>query len=43
MNIIIASTAENELLVKKLGPDYGIGDIPLKGESSEPNLFGLIS
>lgn len=39
VNIIIASTAENELLVKKLGPDYVIGDIPLKGEPHKKFTF----
>lgn len=39
VNIIIASTVENELLVKKLGKDYGIGRIPLKGEAHKKFTF----
>lgn len=32
VNIIVAFSEENNLLVKKLGRDFGIGRIPLKGE-----------
>ena len=39
VNIIVASTAENESLVKKLGKDYGIGCIPLKGEQHKKVTF----
>lgn len=39
VNIIVASTTENELLVKKLGKDYGIGCIPLKGERHKKVTF----
>lgn len=39
VNIIVASTAENELLVKKLGKNYGIGCIPLKGERHKKVTF----
>lgn len=39
VNIIVASTAENELLVKKLGKNYGIGCIPLKGEQHKKVTF----
>lgn len=39
VNIIIASTAENETLIKKLGKSYEIGKIPLKGESHKMFTF----
>lgn len=39
VNIIVASTAENESLVKKLGKNYGIGCIPLKGERHKKVTF----
>ena len=39
VNIIVASTLENEQLVKKLSPDYGIGGIPLKGEPHKRFTF----
>ena len=39
VNIVVASTLENELLVKKLGQDYGIGGIPLKGEQHKKFTF----
>ena len=39
VNIIISSTAENEQIVKKLGDDYGIGNIPLKGEPHKKFTF----
>lgn len=39
VNIIVASTLENEQIVKKLGLDYGIGVIPLKGESHKKFTF----
>ena len=35
----MASTLENEQLVKKLGLDYGIGVIPLKGEQHKKFTF----
>jgi len=39
VNIVVASTIENEQLVKKLGLDYGIGVIPLKGEQHKKFTF----
>ena len=39
VNIIVASTAENESLVKKLGKNYGIGCIPLKGKRHKKVTF----
>ena len=39
VNIVVASTIENEQLVKKLGLDYGIGVIPLKGEPHKKFTF----
>lgn len=39
VNIIVASTVENESLVKKLGKNYGIGCIPLKGELHKKVTF----
>ena len=39
VNVIMASTAENELFVKKLGKDYGIGRIPLEGEPHKKFTF----
>ena len=39
VNIVVASTLENEQLVKKLGLDYGIGVIPLKGEPHKKFTF----
>lgn len=39
VNIIVAFNEENNLLVKKLGLDYGIGVIPLKGEQHKKFTF----
>lgn len=39
VNIIVAFNEENNLLVKKLGRDFGIGRIPLKGESHKKFTF----
>lgn len=39
VNIVVASTLENEQLVKKLGLDYGIGVIPLKGKPHKKFTF----
>lgn len=39
VNIVVASTLENEQFVKKLGLDYGIGVIPLKGEQHKKFTF----
>lgn len=39
VNIIVAFREENNLLVKKLGRDFGIGRIPLKGESHKKFTF----
>ena len=39
VNIIVASTYENELLVKKLCKGYEIGHIPLKGEPHKKFTF----
>lgn len=39
VNIIVASTEENDALVKKLGKDYEIGKIPLKGEAHKKFTF----
>lgn len=39
VNIIVAFSEENNLLVKKLGRDFGIGRIPLKGEPHKKFTF----
>lgn len=39
VNIIIASTDQNNELVKELGEDYAIGDLPLKGEPHKMFTF----
>ena len=39
VNIIVAFNEENNLLVKKLGRDFGIGRIPLKGEPHKKFTF----
>ena len=39
VNIIVAFNEENNLLVKKLGGDFGIGSIPLKGEQHKKFTF----
>lgn len=39
VNIIIADNAENNLIVQKLGEDFAIGDIPLKGEPHKMFTF----
>ena len=39
MNIIVAFNEENNLLIKKLGGDFGIGSIPLKGEQHKKFTF----
>lgn len=39
VNIIVAFNEENNLLVKKLGRDFGIGSIPLKGEQHKKFTF----
>ena len=39
VNIIVAFNEENNLLVKKLGGDFGIGRIPLKGEQHKKFTF----
>ena len=39
VNIVVASTLENEQLVKKLGRDFGIGRIPLKGKPHKKFTF----
>lgn len=38
-NIIVAFNEENNLLIKKLGGDFGIGSIPLKGEQHKKFTF----
>ena len=39
VNIIVAFNEENNLLIKKLGGDFGIGSIPLKGEQHKKFTF----
>ena len=39
VNIIVAFNEENNILVKKLGGDFGIGSIPLKGEPHKKFTF----
>ena len=39
VNIIVAFNEENNLLIKKLGVDFGIGSIPLKGELHKKFTF----
>ena len=39
VNMVMASTNENESLVAKLGKEYGIGCIPLKGEPHKKFTF----
>ena len=39
VNIIVAFSEENNLLIKKLGGDFGIGSIPLKGEQHKKFTF----
>lgn len=39
VNIIVANNTENELLIKKLGINYGFGRIPLKGEQNKKYTF----
>ena len=39
VNIIVAFNEENNILIKKLGGDFGIGRIPLKGEQHKKFTF----
>ncbi len=39
VNIIVAFSEENNILIKKLGGDFGIGSIPLKGEQHKKFTF----
>ena len=39
VNIIVAFNEENNILIKKLGGDFGIGSIPLKGEQHKKFTF----
>lgn len=39
VNIIVAFTAENDFIIKKLGGDFEIGSIPLKGEPHKKFTF----
>ena len=39
VNIIVAFNEENNILIKKLGADFGIGSIPMKGEQHKKFTF----